>query len=54
VRTLLFDPQTAGGLLVSVRREHTDALVNELQAAGYPSTRRIGEVLAGRPAIGLV
>jgi selenide,water dikinase len=54
VRTLLFDPQTAGGLLVSVRAEHADALVNELQAAGYPNTRRIGEVLAGRPAISLV
>src|SRR5262249_3394381 len=54
MRTLLFDPQTAGGLLVTVRTGHADALVNELQSAGYPNTRRIGEVLAGRPAISLV
>ena len=54
VLTLLFDPQTAGGLLVSVRAEHADALVNELQTAGYPNTCRIGEVLAGHPAISLV
>ena len=54
VLTLLFDPQTAGGLLVSVRAEHADALVNELQTAGYPNTCRIGEVLAGRPTISLV
>jgi selenide,water dikinase len=54
VQTVLFDPQTAGGLLVSVAQHHADALVNELQAAGYPETRRIGEVLAGRPAISLV
>ena len=53
-RTLLFDPQTAGGLLVSVRAEHADALMSELQAAGYPNTCRIGEVLAGRPLISLV
>jgi hydrogenase maturation factor len=50
----MFDPQTAGGLLISVHREHADALVSELQAAGYSHTCRIGEVLAGRPAIGLV
>ena len=54
LQTLLFDPQTAGGLLVSVRAEHADALVNELQTAGYPNTRRIGDVLAGRPVISLV
>jgi selenide, water dikinase len=54
VRTLLFDPQTAGGLLISVRAEHADALTKELRAAGYPNTCRIGEVLAGRPAIGLI
>src|SRR6201996_9178422 len=41
LRTLLFDPQTAGGLLVSVCPEHADALVNELLAAGYPNTSRI-------------
>jgi selenide,water dikinase len=54
LQTLLFDPQTAGGLLVSVRREHADALVDALRAAGYPHTRFIGEVLAGPPAINLV
>jgi selenide, water dikinase len=54
VRTLLFDPQTAGGLLVSIRAEHADALVNELCAAGYPHTARIGEVLEGPPVIRLV
>jgi selenide, water dikinase len=53
VRTLMFDPQTAGGLLVSVRAEHANALMSELRAAGYPSTNRIGAVLAGRPAINL-
>lgn len=54
MRTLLFDPQTAGGLLVSVRAEHADTLENELRAAGYPNTNRIGEVLAGHPAIELL
>jgi selenide, water dikinase len=52
--TLLFDPQTAGGLLVSVDAVHADALVNELRAAGYANTSRIGEVIAGRPAVNLV
>jgi selenide,water dikinase len=51
VRTLLFDPQTAGGLLISVRAGHATAMVDELQNAGYPDTRVVGEVLDGAPRI---
>jgi selenide, water dikinase len=54
LRTLLFDPQTAGGMLVSVCAEHADALVDQLRAVGYSHSRRIGEVLEGRPTIGLI
>jgi selenide,water dikinase len=51
LRTLLFDPQTAGGLLLSVLPEQTQSLIAELQAAGYPHTRQIGAVLEGPPKI---
>jgi selenide, water dikinase len=51
LRTLLFDPQTAGGLLLSVPTEQTQPLISELQAAGYPHTRQIGAVLEGPPKI---
>ena len=51
LRTLLFDPQTAGGLLLSVATEQAQALIDELQAAGYPHTHEIGAVLEGAPKI---
>jgi selenide,water dikinase len=51
LRTLLFDPQTAGGLLVSVAPEQASAMVKELQAVGYPETRKIGTVAEGTPKI---
>jgi selenide, water dikinase len=51
VRTLLFDPQTAGGLLISVAPEHSEQLTQELTAAGVPSVE-IGEVVpATKPLI---
>jgi selenide, water dikinase len=43
IRTLLFDPQTAGGLLISVSREDADKLTRELLAADVPAVE-IGEV----------
>ena len=45
IRTLLFDPQTAGGLLIAVSPEDTDALKRALQDAGVPAVE-IGEAQA--------
>jgi selenide,water dikinase len=45
--SLLLDPQTSGGLLVAVSSEDSDELLEALQAAGFPATRRIGYVRAG-------
>jgi selenide,water dikinase len=39
---LLLDPQTSGGLLVGVRREAVDGLLDALRRAGFPGTARIG------------
>ncbi len=43
LKTLLFDPQTAGGLLVSVAQNDCEELVVEMQSAGIPA-RSIGKV----------
>ena len=45
MRTLLFDPQTAGGLLISVAAEDAGALTLALHQAGVPAVE-IGEVTA--------
>jgi selenide, water dikinase len=44
VKALLFDPQTAGGLLISVAAEDGQRLVSEMQSARVPA-RRIGDVI---------
>jgi selenide, water dikinase len=44
IKTILFDPQTAGGLLLSVARADAASLLQALQAAGVPAVEA-GEVL---------
>jgi selenide, water dikinase len=51
IKTMLFDPQTAGGLLISVAAEDAVELIRALDAAGVAAVE-IGEVLAeGKPLI---
>ena len=51
MRTLLYDPQTAGGLLISVAEEGAARLLRSLQEADVPA-RGIGEAIgAQKPAI---
>jgi selenide, water dikinase len=49
-RLLMYDPQTSGGLLVSVSTETAQTLLQALSGAGLPA-RIIGAVTAGKPGI---
>jgi selenide,water dikinase len=54
IKTLLFDPQTAGGLLLSVAGEDAEALASALKTAGVLGAE-IGEVLPqGKPLLRVV
>jgi len=45
VDPILFDPQTAGGLMVALPPERTDAFVAALKDAGTPAAALVGEVV---------
>ena len=48
---ILFDPQTSGGLLISLPSGSADDLVRDLHEAGIPWAARVGETEAGTPSI---
>lgn len=50
IRLLMYDPQTSGGLLVSVEACDADALMLALHEAGVPA-QQIGRVVASKPGI---
>ena len=50
VRTLMFDPQTSGGLLISVASESAESLLTAMHDAAIPAAR-IGQVIEGKPTI---
>ncbi|SPF53825.1 Selenide, water dikinase 1 (fragment) [Candidatus Desulfosporosinus infrequens] len=47
IQDLCFDPQTSGGLLLSVPYGEAEALLRALQQGGTPQARMIGEVIEG-------
>jgi len=52
---LLFDPQTSGGLLLSVPSIETDHLVTELKKAAVGSTAQVGAVVASpQPSVWVI
>jgi len=50
----LYDPQTSGGLLLSVPNSQAAELLTALSAAGVQSAVRVGEVVEGPPGIWVV
>ena len=49
IQDILFDPQTSGGLLISLATETAQLLVNKLHKAGVQDTAIVGEVIS-KPA----
>jgi selenide,water dikinase len=48
-RTLLFDAQTSGGLLIAVADERAADLVAALEARSTPAAAVVGRIVGGEP-----
>jgi selenide,water dikinase len=48
---VLYDPQTSGGLLLSVPDVQAEELLTALSASGVQSAVRVGEIVEGSPGI---
>ena len=53
-RDILFDPQTSGGLIISLPQDQADACLKTLAAAGATQCAKIGTILEGPPGIQVV
>lgn len=51
---ILFDPQTSGGLLLSVPGDEAEDLMSALEKAGVAVAARVAEVIEGPPSIEVV
>jgi selenide,water dikinase len=51
---ILYDPQTSGGLLLSLPATQADDLLRALSAVGVPHAAKVGDVVAGKPGIMLI
>jgi selenide,water dikinase len=47
LQDVLVDPQTSGGLLISIKAAHADALLEALKDAGIDDAAQIGETITG-------
>ena len=51
---LLYDPQTSGGLLLSVPNSQAEEMLKDLSTAGVSCAARVGEIVEGPPGIVVV
>ena len=53
-RGLLCDPQTSGGLLISVASSEATNMLKTLRAAGFAQANVVGAMQTGEPGIEIV
>ena len=51
---VLFDPQTSGGLVLSIPQSQADEMMKSLHAAGVASATQVGEVVDGPVSLEVV